>query len=238
MIKEITSRDTPLYKELLHLKKGDGEKGLFLAEGEDLYREARKEGALRTLILPFGSAFPKDFENIVLLKDSLYKALSNYKSLPPCILLCEKPYAERLGERIVYLDGIQDPGNLGTIIRTALAFSYDGVALSNDCVSLYNSKVIQSTKGAIFHMPVSRKDLLELAGEGYPIFLTTLDGEDMEGIDSLGERFALVLGNEGHGIRKEYLGLGRKIRIDMGNIDSLNVASAGAIFLYRYRRKR
>ena len=68
MIKEITSRDNPLYKELLHLKKGDGEKGLFLAEGEDLYREARKEGALRTLILPFGSAFPKDFENIVLLK--------------------------------------------------------------------------------------------------------------------------------------------------------------------------
>ena len=238
MIKEITSKDNPLYKDLLRIKKGEGEGGCFLAEGKDLYDEAIKCHRLVRLILPFGSDFTKDFPDIVMLKDSLYKGLSNYKSLPPCILLCEKKMNERLGDRILYLDGIQDPGNLGTILRTALAFSYDGVALSKDCVSPYNSKVIQSTKGAIFHLPLRVCDLKELKDEGYAVFLTTLDGEDMEKVESLGEKSVLVLGNEGHGIRPENLGLGRKIRIEMGNIDSLNVAMAGAIFMYRYRRKR
>ena len=237
MIKEITSKDNAFYKELLDIKKGSGKDGYFLAEGEDLYEEAVRQNCLVRLILPFGSSFEKTFSDIVLLKESLYKALSNYKSLPPCLLLCQRKESERLGDRILYLDGIQDPGNLGTLMRTALAFSYDGIALSKDCVSIYNSKVIQSTKGAIFHLPFRRCDLSTLKEEGYPIYLTTLDGDDMEGIKTLGNRFVLVLGNEGHGIRPENLSLGRKIRIAMDNIDSLNVAMAGAIFMYRYRRK-
>lgn len=238
MIKEITSKDNAFYKRLLETKKGKGPEGDFLAEGKDLYDEAIRTHSLKTLILPFGSSFPKDFENIILLKDSLYRGLSHYQSLPPCLLLCHKETSAELGDRIIYLDGIQDPGNLGTILRTALAFSYDGVALSKDCVSFYNSKVIQSTKGAIFHLPLRICDLAELKQEGYAIYLTTLDGEDMERIESLGDKSVLVLGNEGHGIRPENLSLGKKIRIEMDHIDSLNVAMAGAIFMYRYRRKR
>ena len=237
MIKEITSKDNALYRELLDIKKGDGKDGFFLAEGEDLYAEALHKKCLVRLIVPFGSSFEKTFPDIVLLKDSLYKSLSNYKSLPPCLLLCQKKESEKLGDRILYLDGIQDPGNLGTLMRTALAFSYDGIGLSKDCVSIYNSKVIPSSKGAIFHLPFKQCELSRLKEEGYPIYLTTLDGIDMEEIPSLGERFVLVLGNEGHGIRKENLGLGKRITIAMKNIDSLNVAMAGAIVMYRYRRK-
>lgn len=79
-------------------------------------------------------------------------------------------------------------------------------------------------------------DLEELKNKGYNIYLTTLDGEDEATFGKLKEPFALVLGNEGRGIRTEHLGLGQKLRINMSGIDSLNVAIAGGIFLYRFSR--
>lgn len=238
MVQTITSRENDFYKKLLKIQKGDKENGLFLAEGEDLFDEAERNRAAKVLLLPIGSTFHRRFNEVVFLKDSLYKALSNYKSLPPCLTLCALKESDDLGDRVVYLDGIQDPGNLGTIVRTALAFSYTGIGLSKDCVSIYNRKVIQSTKGALFSIPFKTVDLSDLKKEGYEVFLTTLDGQDMEEVPSLGDRFVLAFGNEGHGIREENRTLGRKIAIKMDNIDSLNVATASAIFLYRYGRKR
>lgn len=166
--KVIESKENKTYKDLVRLKKGDSEKGLFLIEGEDLVMEAEKENKLAALIVVDGFKAPMKDYPIYGLKQGLYRELSSYKSLPKMMGIGKSPLAKTkdLGDMVVYLDGVQDPGNVGTIIRTALSFSYSGVMLSNDSVSLYNSKVIQSTKGAMFHLPIARGELSELASLG------------------------------------------------------------------------
>lgn len=235
--KVITSKDNPTYKDLLKIKKGDKKRGLFLAEGEDLVDEARKAGALVGLIMPLDTKAPMADYQIYGLKEGLYRSLSSYQSLPKCIGICEKRMEKEFGKRVVYLDNVQDPGNVGTIIRSALSFGYSGVAVSLDSVSLYNSKVIQSSKGAFFHLPLGREDLEHFVSLGYHIYLTTLDGVDERTLDHLEEPFVLVFGNEGHGVREKYQSLGTKLRIAMSGIDSLNVAVAAGIFLYRFKKR-
>lgn len=122
------------------------------------------------------------------------------------------------------------------MIRTALSFHYSSLVLSKDSVSLYNSKVIQSSKGALFHLPIGREDLSLFSSQGYHIYLTTLDGEDEAKLKELETPFVLVFGNEGQGISKQNLSLGQKLRINMSGIDSLNVAVAAGIFMYRFKK--
>ncbi len=235
----IESKANTFYKELLKLKKGSADRGLFLAEGEDLLDEAIRAHAVKAIILPSQKYGYKNDLNIdtYFLKESLYRELASYKSLPPVISICQKNYDSEFGKRVIYLDGVQDPGNCGTIIRTALAFSYSAVVLSNDAVSLYNNKVIQSTKGALFHLPIGREDLESLKSKGYNIYLTTLAGEDERKIACLQEPFCLVFGNEGTGIRKEHLTMGKQLKINMSGIDSLNVAVSSGIFMYRFQKE-
>lgn len=234
--KIIESKDNKLYKELLKIKKGDPKGGYFLVEGQDLVDEALKANMLRTLIMPLNTKAPILDLPIIGLKEGLYRDLSSYQSLPTCIGVCHFEESAKIGSRVIYLDGVQDPGNAGTIIRTALSFDYTGVVFSKDSVSLYNSKVIQSTKGALFHLPIYRDDLTALYKKGYHIYVTTLDGVDERKIDKLEEPFVLVFGNEGHGVRKEYQELGTKLKIEMSGIDSLNVAVASGIFMYRFKK--
>ena len=235
--KIVESKENKLFKELLKIRKGDPKGGYFLGEGKDLVEEAYKAGMLRTLIMPLDTKAPVLDMPIVGLKAGLYRELSSYQSLPPCMGVCHFEENKDIKDRVIYLDGIQDPGNAGTIIRTALSFGYTGVVFSNDSVSLYNSKVIQSTKGAIFHLPIYREDLTKLYAQGYHIYVTTLDGADERTISSLKTPFVLVFGNEGHGVRKEYQALGTKLKIEMSGIDSLNVAVASGIFMYRFKKE-
>lgn len=235
-MKEIQSKDNKTYKELLALKKGDPEKGLILIEGEDLVEEARKENALVSLIFPEGSKEKEDKLPTYLLKQGLYRELASYQSLPKVMGIAQKKMTKTFGDRVIYLDRIQDPGNAGTMIRTALSFHYSSLVLSKDSVSLYNSKVIQSSKGALFHLPIGREDLSLFSSQGYHIYLTTLDGEDEAKLKELETPFVLVFGNEGQGISKQNLSLGQKLRINMSGIDSLNVAVAAGIFMYRFKK--
>lgn len=234
--KVIESRDNKMLKELLKVRKGDPKGGYFLVEGKDLVEEAYKANMLRTLIMPLDTKAPMLDFPILGLKAGLYRELSSFQSLAPCMGVCHLEQNREVGDRVIYLDGIQDPGNAGTIIRTALSFDYSGVVFSNDSVSLYNSKVIQSTKGALFHLPICRMDLNEFAKRGYHIYVTALDGVDERTIDHLETPFVLVFGNEGHGVREEYQTLGTKLRIEMSGIDSLNVAVASGIFMYRFKK--
>lgn len=236
--KVIESKENKTYKDLVRLKKGDPKNGLFLIEGEDLLNEAYKEGKLTAVIVPDGTSMPMINLPIYGLKQGLYRELSSYQSLPKAMGIAHVDMVDcsTLGERVIYLDGVQDPGNVGTIIRTALSFQYTGVMLSTDSVSLYNSKVIQSTKGAIFHLPVARGELSLLKEKNYHIYLTTLDGEDERKFSSLPLPFALVMGNEGRGVNPKNLSLGEKIKIEMSGIDSLNVGVAAGIFMYRFKK--
>ena len=238
--KVIESKENKTYKDLVRLKKGEPKEGLFIIEGEDLVAEAHKEGKLQALIVVDGTKMPILDYPIYGLKQGLYRELSSYQSLPKVMGIARMKMAsvDELGDDVIYLDGVQDPGNVGTIIRTALSFSYTGVMLSNDSVSMYNSKVIQSTKGAMFHLPIARGELSLLAEKGYHIYLTTLDGVDERTLSSLERPFAIVFGNEGRGVNPKNMSLGKKIKIEMNGIDSLNVGVAAGIFMYRFKKNQ
>lgn len=231
----IESKANATYKTLLKYKEGIKDDGIFLAEGIDLYDDAKKTGCLLAAILLKDSTIKIDDLKVYRLSNELYRNLSSYKSLPKIISICQKKNKKEIGNKVIYLDGIQDPGNFGTIIRTALSFSYSGIAYSFDCVSPYNSKTIQASKGAIFHLPIWQESLKYYKDKGYNIYVTTLDGEDESKLSNLKEPFVLAFGNEGHGIREENQNLGTKLKIAMSSIDSLNVAVASGIFMYRFK---
>ena len=142
-----------------------------------------------------------------------------------------------LGNKIVYLDGVQDPGNVGTIIRTALAFGYDDVILSIDSASKYNEKTIVSSKGAIFKIiPRDNLTLDQLKELGYYIIVTSLKGAIPYKEVTRKDKFVLVLGSEGQGVKEENILKADVVtKIAIENIDSLNVAIAGAILMNEYR---
>lgn len=233
----ISSKDNQIYKKVLKLKKGDATKSLFLVEGNDLVSEAFKANLLKEVIYLDEYKYKNEYTNIPFysFKRNLFREISSFQSLSNVIGICEKKYNEITGDKIIYLDNIQDPGNVGTIIRSALSFNYSSLVLSLDSVSLYNSKVIQASKGAIFHLNIVRDDLINIKNKGYNIYLTTLDGKDERKIDKLKKPFVLVFGNEGRGIKEKYLSLGEKLKIEMSGIDSLNVACAASIFMYRFK---
>ncbi len=224
----------------LHHKKDRDQTGLFLVEGEHLIQEALKASAVETIITDTVSPF--DFEPVIHVTDGIMKKISDNVSEVHLIAVCRQKQLIPDGnmKRVLLLDGIQDPGNMGTLIRTAVSFSFDAVYCSKDCCDLYNEKTIRSTQGALFHIPVSRCDLQDLVGklkkEGFCVIATALDAsEAMEDIHQE-EHMAFILGNEGQGVRKELQSLAdRRLRIEMHGFESLNVAVAGGIIMYRYR---
>ena len=139
-------------------------------------------------------------------------------------------------DKVVYLDNIQDPGNMGTIIRTALALNYDAIILSENCVSIYNPKVVSATKGAMFLIPILVGDINKYK-RGQKIIASTLNEQSVL-LDDLEKpkSFILVLGNEAHGVSEEIISNSDIfVKIPIDNIDSLNVAVAGAILMYKLK---
>lgn len=235
MKKYITSSSNQLIKDLVKLKNSKEDK--FLIEGKDLLDLAYLNNLLDMVITTEDNDEFSNVDTIVVPKFILEK-LSNNKSVQPYIGVSRLPEVKgELGDKLVYLDGVQDPGNVGTIIRTALAFSYDAVVLSKDSASLANSKVIQSTKGALFSIPLTNKVTLEeLKEKGYVIIVTALEDAINYQKSPKFDKFVLVLGNEGQGVKKENIALADTVvKIEMGNIDSLNVAVAGGILLNHFR---
>lgn len=221
----------------LHTKKYRDKKNKFLVEGRHLVLEAFKTGYLDELLLEENELLPLD-----VMTHYMTNNVSNYLSeldTPTNVIgVCNKKDGVLKGNRIVYLDCIQDPGNLGTIIRSCVAFNIDTLILSKDCVDLYNSKVIRATQGLLFHMNILVEDINNIAsdlkGEGYKIYGTNVKyGKSLKSI-AKAEKFVIIMGNEGNGIGcvsqelcDEY------IYIDMnGNCESLNVGVATSIILY------
>jgi TrmH family RNA methyltransferase len=145
---------------------------------------------------------------------------------------------------ILALDGIRDPGNVGTLIRTADAFGADAVVLSDDTVELYNPKVVRSAMGSIFHLPVYdemdlEKTLPEMKRRNFKILGTDIrEGKSLDRVDFSG-KICVLIGNEAEGLNKNLLALVDDIvRIAIrGKAESLNAAVAGGIILYETTRK-
>ena len=143
------------------------------------------------------------------------------------------------------LDNIRDPGNLGTMIRTADAAGADGVLLSNGCVELFNLKVIRSTMGSVFHLPVIEnldfsEVIPDLKEDGFKIIVSEVhEGKDYTEVD-YPEKTCIVIGNEASGISKEILNLAdERIKIPIfGKAESLNASVAAGILLYEKVRNK
>lgn len=232
----IKSTANPIYKDLLSVKEKGKDKGLVLVEGEDLADLAKDKGCLKKIA---ALEYTYRYREIpqVLLSRELYRQLSSYNSLPKVIGLASFALKKGQGEKALFLDGIQDPGNLGTIERSALAFGFTSLFLSQDCVSPFNFKAVQASKGALFGLDISYAKLSELKEDGYQVIASDLEGEDAEKIQKPSGKFVLAVGNEGQGIRKENLALAdQKAFLKMNReIDSLNAAIAASIFMYLWR---
>ena len=238
MIKTITSLQNQFIKDLVSLKTSNKKKkeNRFLIEGEDLVSMAYETNQLDLVISLEEQLNYSDVDQIIV-NQSILDKLSNNKSTSKILGVAHYQKYQDLGKKVIFLDNVQDPGNVGTIIRTALSFSYDSVVLGNNSASLYNEKVIQSSKGAVFKLPVYEQvNLKELKDDGYKIVSTALEGA-INYLDlSLNDKFVLVFGNEGQGVCQEILSLSDKlIKIDMDHIDSLNVAIAAGILMNHYR---
>ena len=172
------------------------------------------------------------------------KYLSELNTPNEIMGICYKKKEENISGNILILDNIQDPGNLGTIIRSSLAFNVDTIVTSLDTVDLYNPKVLRSTQGMIFHLNIVNMDLTEaitkLKKEEYPIYGTKVEyGSDVSPLPKKDRRkYALVMGNEGNGISSEVSALCDKfLYIDMNDkVESLNVAVATSILLYELNK--
>ena len=235
-----TSTDNKKIKELkkLNQKKYRDKTGLFLVEGSHLVLEAFKSGYLKELILEQDELFPLDVDKMYVTNDLLYY-ISDVEAPQPVMGVVSKCVEkETLGNRILVLDGIQDPGNLGTIIRSAVAFHVDTIVLGKGTVDLYNPKVVRSSQGMIFHINIIELDLItflpSLKEKQYDILGTRVThGKSLKEIAKK-SKFAIIMGNEGNGMSEEVAELCDDfIYIDMSSTcESLNVGVATSIILY------
>jgi len=221
----------------LHDKKYRDLNGLFFVEGEHLVLEAYKAGFLEELLLEENSKFSMNIKTSYL-TEKVIKYLSLLDTPSNIMGICRKKEGKLKGNKILLLDGLQDPGNLGTIIRSSLAFNVDTLVLSEDSVDIYNSKVIRATQGAIFNMNIIIEDIEEIINKlnGFTIYGTSVDkGISLKEIEK-NEKIAIIMGSEGKGLSKEVEKLCDKLINIETNIESLNVAVATSIILYELNR--
>ncbi len=247
----ITSRQNPLAVQIRKLNSSRSarrEAGLFSAEGPKLLEEAVKaEVSLHTVVTARGTqaACPENVRRVEVPPD-LLRSLCDTQTPQGVLFLAQMPDLtppERLeGGRWLVLDGLQDPGNVGTIWRTADALGADGLLLVNRCADPFSPKTVRSTMGACFRLPVYEVEAEALPGllerSGLPLYATALREDTVEIKTARLDRCAVVIGSEGRGISPELLRLSEKtIRIPMRErCESLNAAVAAAIVLWEMAR--
>ena len=241
----ITSVHNEHIKELVKLKekKYRDESNTFLVETKHLVLEAYKAGLIKELILEQDEIFPLDVPITYVSKEVL-KKLSSVESPSKVMAVVNKREVENTyGEKVLILDRIQDPGNLGTIIRSAVAFNIKTIICSPDTVDFYNPKVVRASQGMMFHIPILVKDTKEVINElrknDYKIVGTKVtNGKDVR-TASIYSHFALIIGNEGQGISKEIDEMcDEYLYIKMNeNCESLNASVAASILLYEINNK-
>ncbi len=234
MITSLNNEKIKIYLKLKNKKYRDQEK-LFLIEGEHLVKEALKNHVLVDLLVMEDTDI--DFNYKIVSKEIITK-LSSLESIPKMIGVCK--FLDRkdiTGNKVLLLDNIQDPGNLGTIIRSSLAFNFKDIVLSLNSVDLYNEKVIRATQGMLFKVNIMRSDLTgvinDLKKKDYLILGTNVrDGIDAKDIKN--NKIGLIMGNEGQGVSPEISMLcDKNLYIKMNNeVESLNVAVATSILEY------
>ena len=236
MIKIITSKNNDKVKYAVSLKDNKNRKkeGMFLGEGKKSLELALQAG-LVSEVFSYESLLIDESIPQYLVNEEVMKKLSSNVSPEGVVFIAKAPEFKKDNlKKILFLDSINDPGNLGTLTRTALAFGYDAVVTSPDSVSIYNEKALSACKGANYLIPVFQDDLSNYK-DGYQILVSTLKDNSVDVKDvKLEEKFVLVLGNEAHGVSRKSEQLASLfVKIPIENINSLNVAVAGGILMYK-----
>lgn len=228
----ITSLTNEKVKNLLklHNAKNRQKEGLFLVEGPHLVKEAKMAN-----VLVEAYTIKEQYEGI-LVSDAVMKKICQTDTVVPQIGVCKIKSDRNISDRILFLDGIQDPGNLGTILRSAKAFGFDSIFLSKGTVDVYNDKVIRSSQGAIFKLSFLYGDKLEFIKEiskTHHVYSTNVvNGKTPKNV-VFPEKLVLILGNEGNGVSDEINNLMLdNLYIPMTEMESLNVGVAGSILMY------
>lgn len=228
------------WAKLLQKKERD-KTGLFLAEGDHLIEEALKAGIVDVIL----SEHPEQyrFDHVIEAPSHVIQKLCSSRSGTASVAVCrmEEPSVLQT-DRVLILDGIQDPGNLGTLIRTARSFGFDAVVTSETSCDLYNEKVLRSTQGAVFQIPVVRRNLSDYVSslqkqDVYVIATTLAEAVPMKEMN-VSDKMAVILGNEGNGVSLELQKQAdQRVRIEMSGFESLNVAVAGGILMYQLQKQ-
>lgn len=243
-----TSNETIKYFISLNDKKTRMNAKRFIVEGYHLVNEASKTNLLEAII----STDEKELKKInnvrrYLVNDAIINKIATTKN-PQNILGIVKmldhnitnllPIIKGNITKLIMLDDVNDPGNLGTIIRTAAGLGYDGIIMSPNTVDLYNEKVIRSTQGVMFKIPIIKANLQEVIKllkkeKVFCIGTALTNAKDVKHITKK-DKFAICLGNEAKGISKEVLdNMDENVRIAMNNdVESLNVSIAAGIIMY------
>ena len=247
----ITSRQNPLAAQIRKLNSSRSarrEAGLFPAEGPKLLAEALKAGAtVRTVVTAKGTEVPcPEGVRRVEVPPDLLKSLCDTQTPQGVLFLTQMPDTappRRLeGNRWLVLDGLQDPGNVGTIWRTADALGADGLILVNACADPFSPKTVRSTMGACFRLPVYETEADALPGllerSGLPLYAAALREDTTDIKTAQLDRCAVVIGSEGRGVSPELLAMSEKtVKIPMRErCESLNAAAAAAIVLWEMAR--
>ena len=249
-MREISSKDNKIFRlcqQLSHKKYRD-KLGLYLIEGENLLEEAVKNGAaIKTVLMCRdyrGSLFGTE-DKAFCLSDKLFEQLSQTETTQGIMAIVEKPelspdlFLNRGGGNFIVLDRLQDPGNIGTILRTADAAGYELAIVMKGTADVFSPKAVRAATGSLFRMPVvfmdSVDELMEFTrAAGKKLVATCFDTDRYYYDENLKENIALIIGNEGSGISRELIECSDlKIKIPMhGNIESLNASVAAGILMY------
>ena len=252
----ISSPKNEKIKELVKLQTSKGRKkaGMYLLEGEHLVEEAIKERAQIKLIVVTGNRL-EDYKNllaqtdvqVLVVSQDVFHKLSMTETTQGILAVVEIVKQEILPHKghLIVLDAVQDPGNLGTIVRTADAAGFDAVILGTGTVDLYNDKVLRSMQGSHFHIPVFQANLQEylpiLKEKGVQVAVTALHRNSKDYSVLQGARdVAIVVGNEGQGVSNDVIELADVVvTIPMfGKAESLNVAIASALLMYKTKETK
>lgn len=243
MIINISSKQNTKIKEICKLindKSYRKERNEFVIEGFHLLEMALEDKLVKAIfsLEPIKNIDEKITNYIV--SEDILKKISTQKNPQGVVAICSMRKEKEISHNnVLYLDEVSDPGNLGTLLRTALAFSFKDVILSKGSVSLYNEKTISSSQGAIFRLNIisgDEQNLIDLKEKGYKILATEIKGSvELKNIKK-SDKQVLILGNEAHGVNEKILNLAdERIRIDINEIESLNVAICGAIMMHYLR---
>ena len=240
----ITSKANNVVKNTKKLLQKKYRKDSYLIEGWHLFEEAVNAQAEIRHIFVLENFFDKvkDFSQVHVVTEDILADLADSKTpqgIVAEIAFEEAPIPAVLKGKYLFLEDVQDPGNVGTIIRTADAAGYDGVFISQHSADIYNLKTLRSMQGSHFHLPIYQmktSDFLELAKQiQLPVLATTLsrDSIDYRELAPMTD-FVLVLGNEGQGISQQMMDKADQlVHISMkGRAESLNVAVAAGILIF------